>query len=380
MNRAPSTRAHTLTVAPTGALRVRATSNGGAAFDAGTRTVSGVSVPGPATLGAMCTGALVVGARSAVLVGGRALESAAAPPQALSPTASVRQTRSPHPRPRSLMAASVPDVTLNNGVSMPQLGFGVFQVPPDEVVAPVRVALEAGYRLLDTAAIYRNEKGVGRAIAESGVARDELFVTTKLWNSDQGYDSTLKAFETSVSKLGLEVLDLYLIHWPTPARDLYVETWKAFEQLYRDGRVRSIGVSNFTPHQLRRLHEETDIVPVLNQIELHPKLDQAEARAFHREHQILTEAWSPIGQGQGLLDDPVIVSIATQVDRTPAQVVLRWHIQLGNVVIPKSQTPERIRSNIEVFDFELSAADMGAISAMSSGGRIGPDPDTFNLA
>jgi 2,5-diketo-D-gluconate reductase A len=274
----------------------------------------------------------------------------------------------------------VPDVTLNNGVTMPQLGFGVFQVPPDEVVEPVRVALESGYRLLDTAAAYRNEEGVGQAIVDSGVPRDDLFITTKLWNSDQGYDATLKAFDASLGKLGIEVLDLYLIHWPTPARDLYVDTWKAFEQLYRDGRVRAIGVSNFAPHHLRRLHEETEIVPALNQIELHPRFNQAEARAFHAEHQIHTEAWAPIGQGQGLLEDPVITEIAERLDRTPAQVVLRWHIELGNVVIPKSQTPARIASNIEVFDFELPAADIGALSAMSSEGRIGPDPETFNLA
>jgi 2,5-diketo-D-gluconate reductase A len=279
-----------------------------------------------------------------------------------------------------MASSTVPDVTLNNGVTMPQLGFGVFQVPPDEVIEPVRVALESGYRLLDTAAAYRNEQGVGQAIVDSGVPREDLFITTKLWNSDQGYDTTLKAFEASVGKLGIEVLDLYLIHWPTPARDLYVETWKAFEQLYRDGRVRAIGVSNFAPHHLRRLHEETDIVPALNQVELHPRLDQAELRAFHAEHQIHTEAWAPIGQGQGLLEDPVITAIAERVDRSPAQVVLRWHIQLGNIVIPKSQTPARIASNIDVFDFELSAADIGALSAMNAGGRIGPDPETFNLA
>lgn len=279
-----------------------------------------------------------------------------------------------------MASPAVPDVTLNNGVTMPQLGFGVFQVPPDEVIEPVRVALESGYRLLDTAAAYRNEQGVGQAIVDSGVPREDLFITTKLWNSDQGYDATLKAFEASVSKLGIEVLDLYLIHWPTPARDLYVETWKAFEQLYRDGRVRAIGVSNFAPHHLRRLHEETDIVPALNQVELHPRLDQAELRAFHAEHQIYTEAWAPIGQGQGLLEEPVITAIAERVDRSPAQVVLRWHIQLGNIVIPKSQTPARIASNINVFDFELSAADIGALSAMNAGGRIGPDPETFNLA
>jgi 2,5-diketo-D-gluconate reductase A len=272
----------------------------------------------------------------------------------------------------------VPSLTFNNGVQIPQLGFGVFQVPPAEVIEPVLAALEAGYRLIDTAAMYGNEEGVGKAIAQSGVPRDEIFVTTKLNNPDHGYDATLKAFDTSVSKLGIDVLDLYLIHWPQPKRNAYVETWQAFEKLYADGRVRSIGVSNFATSHLKRLAAETDVKPVANQIELHPGLPQLQLRAFHAEHEILTEAWSPIGQGQGLLEDPTIAAIAGRVDRSPAQVVLRWHVQHGNVAIPKSVTPSRIKENIAVFDFELSDEDMAALTDLSGTGRIGPDPETFN--
>jgi 2,5-diketo-D-gluconate reductase A len=272
----------------------------------------------------------------------------------------------------------VPSLTFNNGVQIPQLGFGVFQVPPAEVIEPVLAALEAGYRLIDTAAMYGNEEGVGKAIAQSGVPRDEIFVTTKLNNPDHGYDATLKAFDTSMSKLGIDVLDLYLIHWPQPKRNAYVETWQAFEKLYADGRVRSIGVSNFATSHLKRLAAETDVKPVANQIELHPGLPQLQLRAFHAEHEILTEAWSPIGQGQGLLEDPTIAAIAGRVDRSPAQVVLRWHVQHGNVAIPKSVTPSRIKENIAVFDFELSDEDMAALTDLSGTGRIGPDPETFN--
>jgi len=272
----------------------------------------------------------------------------------------------------------VPNLTFNNGVEIPQLGFGVFQVPPDEVIDPVLAALEAGYRLIDTAAMYGNEEGVGKAIEQSGVPRDELFITTKLNNPDHGYDAALKAFDASVGKLGIDVLDLYLIHWPLPKRNDYVETWKAFEKLYADGRVRSIGVSNFQTNHLNRLFAETDVKPVINQIELHPGFPQLELRAFHADNEMLTEAWSPIGQGYGLLDDPTIRAIAERVDRSPAQVVLRWHIQHGNVVIPKSVTPARIKENIDVFDFELSDEDMAALTDLSGPGRLGPDPDTFN--
>jgi 2,5-diketo-D-gluconate reductase A len=274
----------------------------------------------------------------------------------------------------------VPSLTFNNGFQIPQLGFGVFQVPPAEVIEPVLTALEAGYRLIDTAAMYGNEEGVGKAIAQSGVPRDEIFLTTKLNNPDHGYDATLKAFDTSMGKLGVDVLDLYLIHWPLPKRNDYVETWKAFEKLYADGRVRSIGVSNFAISHLKRLAAETDVKPVANQIELHPGLPQLALRAYHAEHEILTEAWSPIGQGQGLLDDPTIDAIAKRVDRSPAQVVLRWHVQHGNIAIPKSVTPSRIKENLAVFDFELSDEDMAALTDLTGTGRIGPDPETFNRA
>ncbi|MFJ8752461.1 aldo/keto reductase [Streptomyces sp. NPDC102441] len=273
--------------------------------------------------------------------------------------------------------STVPTVTLNNGVTIPQLGFGVFQVPDDETTAAVTAALEAGYRSIDTAAVYGNEAGVGRALAESGLARDELFVTTKLWNADQGYGATLAAFEASLAKLGLDHVDLYLIHWPTPARDLYVDTWRALEKLLADGRIRAAGVSNFQPAHLRRLREESSLVPAVNQIELHPGLQQSELRAVHAEHGIATEAWSPLAHG-ALLDDPALASLAERHGKTSAQVVLRWHLQLGNVVIPKSVTPSRIRQNLDVFGFELSAADMDAIAGLDRGMRTGPDPDTLN--
>ncbi|WP_405633541.1 aldo/keto reductase [Streptomyces sp. NBC_01174] len=273
--------------------------------------------------------------------------------------------------------STVPTVTLSNGVTIPQLGFGVFQVPDGETTAAVASALEAGYRSIDTAAVYGNEAGVGRALAESGLARDELFVTTKLWNADQGYDATLAAFDTSLAKLGLDHVDLYLIHWPTPARDLYTDTWRALEKLLADGRIRAAGVSNFQPAHLRRLAEESSLVPAVNQIELHPGLQQSELRAVHAEYGIATEAWSPLAQG-ALLDEEAIVAVAERHGKTPAQAVLRWHLQLGNIVIPKSVTPARIRQNIDVFDFELSAADMDAIAGLDRGMRTGPDPDTLN--
>jgi diketogulonate reductase-like aldo/keto reductase len=272
----------------------------------------------------------------------------------------------------------VPTVTLNNGIEMPQLGFGVFLVPPDEVVEPVRTALDAGYRLIDTATLYGNEEGVGRAIRDSGLPRDEVFVTTKVWNADQGYDATLRAFDGSMRLLGLDVLDLYLIHWPVPAKDRYRDTWRALERLYADGRVRAIGVSNFTVEHLRRLLEGSDVVPAVNQVELHPGLTQDELRAFHDRFGIVTESWSPLGRGQGLLEQDTVVAIAAAHGRTPAQVVLRWHLQLGLAVIPKSTHAERIRANIDVFGFALDDDEMAALSALSAPGRIGPDPDTFN--
>jgi diketogulonate reductase-like aldo/keto reductase len=278
------------------------------------------------------------------------------------------------------VSSKVPPIILNNGVEMPQLGYGVWQVPDDEAEKAVVTALEAGYRSIDTAAIYGNEEGTGKAIAASGIAREDLFVTTKLWNSDQGYDATLRAFDTSLAKLGLDYVDLYLIHWPLPAQDRYVDTYKAFEKLYADGRVRAIGVSNFLPEHLERLIGETSVVPAVNQIELHPHLQQQASRDFHAERGIATEAWSPLGQGKGLLEVPAIVAIARKHDRTPAQVVLRWHLQLGNVVIPKSVTPSRIKENIDVFGFTLDNEDLAAISALDENRRLGPDPAEFNGA
>ncbi|MFC1442721.1 aldo/keto reductase [Streptacidiphilus sp. N1-10] len=272
-----------------------------------------------------------------------------------------------------------PVITLNNGVRIPQLGFGVWQVPDAETAAAVGTALEAGYRSIDTAAIYGNEKGTGAAIAASGLRREELFVTTKLWNSDQGHDRTLAGFEASLDKLGLDHVDLYLIHWPTPERDTYLDTWRALGKILADGRARAIGVSNFKPAHLRRLIDETGVVPAVNQVELHPLLQQQELRAFHAEHGIATEAWSPLAQGS-LLQHPVITGIAQRLGRTPAQVILRWHLQQGTVVIPKSVTPERIRQNLDVFGFTLDEADLTAVTALDQGdaGRIGPDPDTLN--
>lgn len=271
----------------------------------------------------------------------------------------------------------IPHVTLNNGVEMPQLGFGVFQVPDEDTTAAVGTALAAGYRSIDTAAVYGNERGVGRALAEAGIARDELFVTTKLWNADQGYDSTLAAFDTSLEKLGLDHVDLYLIHWPTPARDRYTDSWRALEKLLADGRTRAIGVSNFQPAHLQRLLDLGGTVPAVNQVELHPGLQQKELRAFHSRHGIVTEAWSPLAQG-AVLKDEAITSLAARHGVTPAQVVLRWHLQTGNVVIPKSVTPGRIRQNLDVFGFELTDGDIATIAALDSGMRTGPDPDHLN--
>lgn len=276
--------------------------------------------------------------------------------------------------------SQVPFITLSNGVRMPQLGFGVWQVPDDEAADAVGTALDAGYRSIDTAAIYGNEEGTGRAIRGSGIARDELFVTTKLWNSDQGYDSALRAFDTSLSKLGLDYVDLYLIHWPLPAVDKYVDSWKAIEKIYAEGRAKAIGLSNFHPAHIQRLLSETEVAPVIDQVELHPQLQQPELRAFNARHNIATEAWSPLGQGKGLLEDARLAAIAEKHGKSPAQVVLRWHLDLGNVVIPKSVTPSRIQENIDVFDFELDGQDLATIDGMESGYRLGPDPETFNVA
>ncbi len=270
---------------------------------------------------------------------------------------------------------SVPTATLRDGVEIPQLGFGVFQVPPEDTQEIVEEALAAGYQHIDTAAAYRNEEGVGAAIGASGCSREDIFVTTKLWNSEQGYDSTLRAFEQSLQRLGLDRVDLYLIHWPAPAADRYLDTWRAFERLQEEGLSRSIGVSNFRIEDLQRLQQEADHMPSVNQVELHPRLQQPELRAWHAEHAIATEAWSPLAQA-ALLSDPTIETIAAHHERTPAQTILRWHLQLGNVVIPKSATPERIRENIDLFDFELSEDDMATIARLDAGERIGPDPTT----
>ncbi|MEU5285108.1 aldo/keto reductase [Streptomyces sp. NPDC020755] len=275
--------------------------------------------------------------------------------------------------------SQVPSITLNNGLDMPQLGFGVWQVPDGEAEKAVATAIETGYRSIDTAAIYENETGTGKAIAASGVARDELFVTTKLWNSEQGHDRALRAFDASLDKLGLDYVDLYLIHWPVPAKDAYTETYNVLEKILADGRAKAIGVSNFHPEHLERLLAETSVVPAVNQVELHPQLQQGELRAFHAEHGIATEAWSPLGQGKGLLEVPTVVAIAQKHGRTPAQAVLRWHLQTGNIAIPKSVTPSRIKENLDVFGFELDADDLAAFAALDEGKRLGSDPAEFNV-
>ncbi|GGA84778.1 aldo/keto reductase [Ornithinibacillus halotolerans] len=270
-------------------------------------------------------------------------------------------------------------VTLNNGLKMPKLGFGVWLVPDDEAEIAVKKAIEVGYRSIDTAMTYENEEGVGRGIAASGVPREELFITTKLWNSDQGYESTLKAFETSLEKLGLDYVDLYLIHWPMPKEDKYVESYKALEKLYHDGKVKAIGVCNFHIEHLQRLLDECEVVPVLNQVECHPYLQQAELKAFCREHDIYVEAWSPLMNGKDVLNDTVIQEIANAHGKTPAQVILRWHLQYDNIVIPKSVTPSRIEENFDVFDFELSEQDMKKIAGINRNHRNGPEPNDFYI-
>ncbi|QOR71593.1 aldo/keto reductase [Ruania alkalisoli] len=273
----------------------------------------------------------------------------------------------------------IPDLSLRDGTTIPQLGFGVWQVPDDEAQVATEEAIRVGYRLIDTAAIYGNESGVGRAIAASGVNRDELYITTKLWNGEQGYDSTLRAFDVSMDKLGLDVLDLYLIHWPCPKADKYTDTWKAFVELKNSGRVRSIGVSNFHAPHLEKIIEATGEVPVLNQVELHPYLQQGALREVNASHQIATEAWSPLGSGHGLLEDAVLASIAQAHQATPAQVVLAWHLQLGNVVIPKSVTPSRIAENFASAALTLTDDEMTAIAGIDAGTRYGGDPDTSNF-
>jgi 2,5-diketo-D-gluconate reductase A len=273
---------------------------------------------------------------------------------------------------------TVPNLILNNGVEIPQLGFGVFLVEPEETRRAVITALEVGYRHIDTAQMYGNEKEVGQAIAEFGLDRSEVFVTSKLNNNKIGFDAALTAVDGSLDALGIEQIDLFLIHWPLATVRDFVETWKAFERIYADGRARAIGVSNFQVAHLERLLGETDIVPAVNQIEAHPYLTQEGLLAFNAEHGIATEAWSPLGRG-AVLEDPVIVKIAKEHNKSPAQAVLRWHVQHGNIIFPKSVTPARVRENFEIFDFELSTDEMDQVSGLNRDQRIGPDPDTFAM-
>ncbi|MGR9047827.1 aldo/keto reductase [Halobacillus faecis] len=270
-------------------------------------------------------------------------------------------------------------VTLHSTIEMPQLGFGVWQVEEKDAVPAVTKAIETGYRSIDTAAIYGNEKQVGEAIRQSDVARDELFITTKVWNTDQGFENTLKAFETSLDKLGLDYVDLYLIHWPTPEYDDYVETYKALEQLQKDGKVKAIGVCNFDIDHLQRLLDECEVKPAVNQVECHPFLAQNELKDFCRDNGILLEAWSPLMQGGEVLRNDTIQSIAEKHGKTPAQVIIRWHLQNDTVVIPKSVTPSRIEENFDVFDFDLTADDMAAINKLDRGERKGPKPSEMNV-
>jgi 2,5-diketo-D-gluconate reductase A len=274
--------------------------------------------------------------------------------------------------------SQVPDLALNNGQTIPQLGFGVFKIDPAETAQAVGLALDVGYRHIDTAEAYGNEKGVGEAIRASGLDRADVYVTSKLHNGAHEPDDARAAFDGTLKELGFDYVDLFLIHWPLPT--LYggdfVSTWRVLEEFYADGRARSVGVSNFQVPHLRRLAAETDVVPAVNQIEVHPYLTNEDVRAYGAEHGILTEAWSPIARGR-VLDDPTVSAIAQRVGRTAAQVTLRWHIQRGDVVFPKSTTPSRIKQNFELFDFELTDADMAAISALDRGERTGPDPDTF---
>ncbi|MDR2982842.1 MAG: aldo/keto reductase [Puniceicoccales bacterium] len=272
----------------------------------------------------------------------------------------------------------IPCLSLNDKTSIPQFGLGTWQVPNEQVPVAVAAAWESGYRAIDTAAIYQNETGVGEGLRRLAIPRDKIYITTKLWNADQGYDSTLKAMDTSLAKLGLDYVDLYLIHWPLPKRNRYLDTWKALIKLKESGKAKSIGVSNFTIPHLQRVINETGITPSVNQIELHPQLAQKEMRAFHAQHGIVTESWSPLAQGN-LLTNETIVGIARKHNKTAAQVILRWHIENGLVVIPKSVNPARIKENIAIFDFQLTPEDMSAIDQLDTGKRFGSHPDVFDM-
>ncbi|MCL2582814.1 MAG: aldo/keto reductase [Streptosporangiales bacterium] len=272
---------------------------------------------------------------------------------------------------------TVPNITLNDGNRIPQLGFGVFQVPDEETQKAVEQAFEAGYRSIDTASLYRNERGVGAAIKASGLPREQLFITSKVWNDAQGREKTARSFEESLERLGLDYLDLFLIHWPVPSQGLYVETWQTLAQIRSEGRVKSIGVSNFEPAHLDRLRAETDIVPAVNQVELHPYLTQQAVRDYGKANGVVTESWSPLAKGGDLLAEPVLSEIGQRHGKSPAQVVIRWHLQLDCVVIPKTVTASRARENFDVFGFELTDADLKAISALNRDHRTGPDPNNF---
>lgn len=271
---------------------------------------------------------------------------------------------------------AAPFITLSDGNKIPQLGLGVWQVTNEQAGPAIGAAIEAGYRSIDTAAAYNNEESVGKAVKATGIAREQLFITTKLWNDQHGYDATLKACDTSLKKLGLDYVDLYLIHWPVPKRKLFVESWRAFAKLKEEGRVKSIGVSNFNIPHLEALIAETGITPTINQIELHPQMQQHELRNFHKQHGIATESWSPLGQGT-LLQDVTIGAIAKKHGKTPAQIIVRWHLDNGLIAIPKSVTPSRIRENFAVFDFRLDQDDLGQVARLDKKQRIGPDPETF---
>src|SRR5690625_13265 len=271
--------------------------------------------------------------------------------------------------------ADIPDIRFRDGTTIPQVGFGVFKIPDDEVEAAVSTALELGYRHIDTASVYGNERGVGAALAASGLPRDEVFVTTKLSRDHMGRDNSFSEFDRSLDKLQLDEVDLFLIHWPVPSQDRYVETWEALLELKESGRAHSVGVSNFKTEHLARLQQETGVMPVINQVELHPWLPQTELRAFHAEHGIVTQAWSPLAKGGEQLSDPLLVALAERHGRSPAQVLLRWHIQLGNVIIPKSVSRQRMAENLQLFDFVLSDADVAELATLESGLRTGPHPD-----